>query len=60
MAQVTKKTIAGKRGRITVAVELDRAVDKAVSIAAIERDTTKRQLIEDAIRAYLRLGSAAA
>lgn len=58
MAQVTKKTIAGKKTRVTVAVELDISVDKAVSIAAIERDTTKRQLIEDAIRAYLRMAAA--
>ena len=41
--------------RIAVKVDLPKEVDRAMEIEAARRDVTKRQFIEDALRAYMKL-----
>jgi hypothetical protein len=41
--------------RIRVAVDIPREVDRALEIECAKRDVLKRQMIEDALRAFLRL-----
>lgn len=41
-------------------VRLPKSVDRAAEFAAVQQETTKQRIVETALRAYLRIGGAAA
>jgi len=50
------ETIPDEELRKQIVVELPESLVKALKIAAIERDTTQKQIVENALRRELQVG----
>lgn len=46
-------TGGGAERRVSVTIRLPKSIDRAVELWAAQFDSTKQQLIEDALRSYL-------